>query len=206
MILLENCIQAGASAKTLYTFSAIRQMLVSRNNPREGYILVYTMLDFLEKQALDDNFAEALQELEQNIPQNSMADNLHHLGKICVSAAEAIGKALELRKQTVFDDMAQYIEKDYQNQNLSLSLLSEKFSISETYLSQQFKKHFGENLSSYIENIRMKHAEDLLLNSNFSINEIATQVGYNSANTFGKVFHKKYNVSPSVYRNSKKQN
>lgn len=84
-------------------------------------------------------------------------------------------------------------------------MLSGEFGISETYLSQQFKRRFGENLSVYIENIRMQRAQELLLHSKLTINEIAGQVGYNSANTFGKVFHKKYNVSPSVYRSSQRQ-
>ena len=49
----------------------------------------------------------------------------------------------------------------------------------------------------------MKRAEELLLHSRYSINEIAVLVGYNSANTFGKVFNKKYSVSPSAFRSSR---
>ncbi|HIQ59452.1 MAG TPA: helix-turn-helix transcriptional regulator [Candidatus Merdivicinus intestinavium] len=201
--MLENCIRAGAGQKTALTFQAIRQALMTNGSSRECHIFVYTLLDFLGKQGEEAECAEAVQEFEERVPQNSMADNLHHLGKICVTAAENIGRSTELRKQTVFDDIARYIETHYPDQSLSLSLLSEEFGISETYLSQQFKKHFGENLSTYLENVRMKRAEELLLHSRYSINEIAVLVGYNSANTFGKVFNKKYSVSPSAFRSSR---
>lgn len=207
LALLKTCIQAGSVDKTAQVFRTVRTSLLARNDLRQNRIFLYTLLDYLDKGpfAQEPEVRQTLGQMEDEIPWASAGDLLHHLEKLCVRAAAETGEQALRRKQTVFDDLIRFVEKNYPRQDLSLSMLSGEFGISETYLSQQFKRRFGENLSVYIENIRMQRAQELLLHSKLTINEIAGQVGYNSANTFGKVFHKKYNVSPSVYRSSQRQ-
>ena len=93
-----------------------------------------------------------------------------------------------------------FLHQNYNNSSLSLSMLSDKYAISETYISLLFKKHTNENISAYIENLRMSKARELLQNPKLSIQDITELIGYNSTNTFNKAFKKKYGVPPSACR------
>ena len=48
--------------------------------------------------------------------------------------------------------------------------------------------------------MRIKHACDMLLNTGFSITEIAYSSGFNDSNYFGDVFKRIKGVSPLQYR------
>ena len=41
-------------------------------------------------------------------------------------------------------------------------------------------------------------------NSQFTVNEIANMVGFNSPNTFYKAFRRMYGIAPTAYRNTPK--
>jgi transcriptional regulator GlxA family with amidase domain len=55
-------------------------------------------------------------------------------------------------------------------------------------------------LSDFLEQIRIKHATDLLFTSEKTIDEIAQDVGYNSAHAFRRAFKRVSGVLPSLYR------
>ena len=56
---------------------------------------------------------------------------------------------------------------------------------------------------SYLTQVRLEHAVELLDNTEDKSYMIAQKVGYTEANYFSYVFKKKYGVSPSKYRVSK---
>jgi two-component system response regulator YesN len=51
----------------------------------------------------------------------------------------------------------------------------------------------------------MEEAKELLRNTNMKTFEIAEKVGYSEPNYFSYSFKKKFNLSPSEYRNSIKE-
>lgn len=93
-----------------------------------------------------------------------------------------------------------YIHNHYM-EDIPLEKLAKKFSISSSHLSTSFKEYFGENIHSFLNDIRIKHACGLLTSSNKQIISIATEVGFNSYTTFSRVFHQKQGISASEYRN-----
>lgn len=93
-----------------------------------------------------------------------------------------------------------FLEDEYKDQQLTLTLLAEKFDLSEAYLSHLFKEHTGENFSSCLERIRMNNAHRLLENSDMSIENIAKSIGYNSDDTFRRAFKRYHGISPAAYR------
>jgi|CZCB01.1.fsa_nt_gi AraC-like DNA-binding protein/mannose-6-phosphate isomerase-like protein (cupin superfamily) len=93
-----------------------------------------------------------------------------------------------------------YIHNHYMEE-ISLEKLANKFGISSTYLSTSFKNFFGENIHSFINDIRIKHACGLLAATDKKITDIASEVGFNSYTTFSRVFRQKTGISASEYRN-----
>lgn len=67
---------------------------------------------------------------------------------------------------------------------------------------QLFKEFTGVNFSDHLIKVRMDQAEILLKESNYTVDEIASRVGYNSSHSFRRAFKRLNGVSPSVYRQS----
>jgi AraC-like DNA-binding protein len=72
----------------------------------------------------------------------------------------------------------------------------------EKYISQLFKEVTGINLSDHLEKIRMDHAASLLKDNEFTVDEIASRVGYNSSHSFRRAFKRVTGISPSAFRQS----
>lgn len=98
-----------------------------------------------------------------------------------------------------------YIRSNY-NRAISLNDLSEKLFLSNAYLSRYFKKNFGMNFIEYLTNIRLYHAVDDLLYTNYPITRIALDNGFPSVTVFNKVFKQTHHKTPSVYRKNIREN
>ena len=70
------------------------------------------------------------------------------------------------------------------------------------YLTQILKADTGMTLCEYLNDIRLKKAKNLLLNSNRTVSKIAYEVGFSDEKYFMKLFKRKENVTPTQYRNA----
>lgn len=95
----------------------------------------------------------------------------------------------------------QYMEENY-NRKITLSEVAEKTYISQWHLSKLLNKHMGLNFSEILNNIRVKEAKKLLMNSSMRIGDIAWDVGFTDIAHFSKVFKKLTGLSANEYRNS----
>jgi signal transduction histidine kinase/DNA-binding response OmpR family regulator len=93
-----------------------------------------------------------------------------------------------------------YIEQHYARQDFQVADLCQKFSLSRSQLYRKVSALLGEGISDYIQNVRLKKAEELLLEDKLSVTDIAYQVGYSSPDYFSTVFRSRYGVSPSGFR------
>lgn len=70
-----------------------------------------------------------------------------------------------------------------------------------TYLAKMMKDVYGHTFAEYMNLCRMKSAEvDLLRRKDASIETIALANGFNSSNTFNKVFNQYHDCTPAVWR------
>lgn len=98
------------------------------------------------------------------------------------------------------EEARKYIDAFYMN-DLSLTLLANRFHINPTYLSELFKKHTGRNFSDYLTQVRIGRAAELLRDPSLRLSDIAELVGFANASYLSSVFKKHYGVSPNDYRN-----
>jgi len=101
---------------------------------------------------------------------------------------------------TLTESIAFYIDKNYKDCNLSLTSIADAFNISEPYLSSIFKKNLGINFSTYMEDVRIRKAKELLVSTQFPVGDIAEKTGYNSSNSFCRAFKRVTGKSPSEFR------
>ncbi len=71
---------------------------------------------------------------------------------------------------------------------------------SKAYTCRTFKKYTGYTLTEYITKEKIDYAANLILNTNYSVNEIMQQLNFSSPAYFIKLFKQYYGVSPSHYR------
>ena len=65
-----------------------------------------------------------------------------------------------------------------------------------------FRKVTGYSPIDYLLHVRLAKAAELLLKSELSIFEIASECGFTDSNYFSRQFRKYYNSSPRDYRKS----
>lgn len=92
-----------------------------------------------------------------------------------------------------------YIRLHYPEE-ISLSVLIDIAAMSKANLTRRFLKETGTTIISFIRDTRCYHAKKLLENSELSIKEISSYVGYEDYNYFTKVFRSITNLTPSEYR------
>jgi two-component system response regulator YesN len=84
--------------------------------------------------------------------------------------------------------------------NLSLSEVALKFHLSDVYLSSMFKKYTGDTITAFIQDIRTYRAARMLLHSDRELKEIAAGLGYSDYSYFGRLFKRRFGLSPEAYR------
>jgi AraC-like DNA-binding protein len=95
--------------------------------------------------------------------------------------------------------VTEFVQENYHDSNLSVSLLGEHFSMTPQYLSRLFKEQRGQGLHEYICQTRIDHAKRLLLKGE-TIEDTARNTGFTSSSTFIKVFKKYEGITPGKYQ------
>ena len=98
---------------------------------------------------------------------------------------------------------AAQILSDDLRQHIPVRQIAERFSVSETSLKNYFRGVYGQNISTWLREIRMNEAARLLSDTKRPIAEISEQVGYSNQGKFAAVFKKQFGLSPLEYRRSK---
>ncbi len=95
------------------------------------------------------------------------------------------------------------VEKWYLEKDISLSLLSKKFNLSESYISHVFNQESTSNFMTFVNELRIEEAKKMLLNkefSNYTIVAVGLESGFNSKSAFYKAFKKETMMTPSEFK------
>ncbi|HEY8443284.1 MAG TPA: AraC family transcriptional regulator, partial [Clostridia bacterium] len=105
----------------------------------------------------------------------------------------------DTRTDSIFNNLMLYLVENY-NRDIKMDEISNALHYSKSYLSHLFFEKTKMTIMSYVTKLRISKAKDLLANFQFSVSDIAFQVGYNDANYFTNTFIKHTGVSPTQYR------
>ena len=76
--------------------------------------------------------------------------------------------------------------------------------MSRSTLYRKIQSLTGDNIVTFIRNVRLKKAISLLNTGEFTISEVAYKVGFSTPRYFSKTFKEVYGVLPSQYEASGK--
>lgn len=101
--------------------------------------------------------------------------------------------------ENVLDEVLYYIEHNYQ-ENLKLESIASLFGYNSSYLGRLFTKKLNVNFNTYLDQVRIAKAKELLANPSLKVYEIAKMAGYNNVDYFHRKFKKHEGTSPAEYR------
>lgn len=99
-----------------------------------------------------------------------------------------------------FNNIKNFIDKNFDNPKMSLDFISEEFFYSKKYLSFVFKKNTNLNFTKYLNILRVQKASSLLRENKLSIKEVCEECGFCDQLYFSKVFKSLTGFSPVEFR------
>ena len=95
-------------------------------------------------------------------------------------------------------DAEKVIYKKYKEQ-IGVAQIAEELGVSPNYLSSQFKKYKNKTLTTYITDLRMDTAIEMLQLPGANVKTISEHLGYQSSRHFARLFREKFGKSPSEF-------
>lgn len=92
-----------------------------------------------------------------------------------------------------------YIDENYYK-DIKIGELSREYYFSVSYLTRFFKREVGMSPKEYLLSVRLKNAQQLLISTKLSIEEIAELTGFKYGYCLSKMFKNKFGLSPSRFR------
>ena len=83
---------------------------------------------------------------------------------------------------------------------MTLAEIGKHFGFSEAHCSRLIQKTTGMGFSEWKRILRVRRAENLLMNTNMTINDISLALGYENTETFIRLFRRVLHITPGRYR------
>ena len=130
----------------------------------------------------------------------STDDLKRYLSDILLRAIELRDNLAGSQYKSLLKQAVDYIDKNFQREDISLNRVAKEVNISPNYLSAVFSQEMGTTFVEYLTAKRMEKARELLRNSDLRSGEIATAVGYKDSHYFSFLFKKTQGCTPRDYR------
>ena len=117
----------------------------------------------------------------------------------CTNVKAMLQEEKSSQKVTLYEAVKTYVADHYADPAVSVNEIAGQYELSPAALSKLFKEAGGENLSQYINQVRLKEAKALLMQG-IRLEEVAQRCGYGSQRTFLRIFKQYLGVTPSQYR------
>ncbi len=178
-----------------------------------GDIVGYAMLGHVKS-----SDTEEIEELISDLPIDlKKAEELY--GSLPVFERERIEGISDMAQMLVKFLMAERILKPredrrieevraFVNENVDKRLTAQDIArgthLSKTTLYNVIKSHTGNTINEYISTIKMEKSKSMLLDSDMTVEEIASALGFSSAAYYCRVFKRLVGVSPSAFRKTER--
>jgi two-component system, response regulator YesN len=133
---------------------------------------------------------------------NNMGEAKQWIINVCTGLMDSIASGRQSSYKQLIDQAKEYIRSHYEESDISIGRVCQHLHISTGYFSSIFKKEMKMTFVSYLLQIRLEAAKELLRSTELKAFEIAEKIGFADPNYFSFCFRKKYGQSPKEYKNS----
>ena len=143
---------------------------------------------------LENLVASELEQGSQMLQQLTLELLLLHLSQL---AERLVIHSQQDREQAMVMEVLSLVE---QNRSCTLSQLSARFGVSDSYLSRVIHRRTGCTFTQLLHAARFTRAAALLRDTGLPITDIAAAVGYDNTSFFYRQFAQRYGCTPKEYR------
>ena len=210
---LHNIIDNSFEEKKIEEFKQNLKTLQSEKKEKQDYLnylslgaiivilgLLLLLLKFYNtKKKNDAKFQELLDKVNSNSAKQNIVDTKDTIleENTTTEVSEAI-KTQILEGLKKLENQEYYLKTECTSHNVA-----KKIKTNTSYLSKVINSHYQKNFSTYINDLRINYAILRLKNDSrfrsFSIQSIAEELGYKSADSFTKYFKQQTGLNPSFY-------
>lgn len=123
-----------------------------------------------------------------------------HILKGFALLCETTHKANQSKNRLVIDNVIDFLETHYADQTMCLDMVADHLNVSYYFLSRIFREETHRSFSDLLNDIRIGHAVDLLVNTEQPVLNVGNSVGYTNWSTFLRAFRKRTGTTPLQYR------
>lgn len=200
---IENRSHTAASDIMRRLFDFIRQNQLPIKTVRNICIYIYNFCISLlfavpdSEGGLAEDKLPPLRELLEGGSPETLEQNMLAFAERMLSLDAAKPADTEGVIRSVKDYVAQHYAEE-----LSLEGLAAQVYLSPSYMSKLFKRETGENLSTYIQKVRIDEAKLLLRTTGLKTYKVALRVGIPDPVYFSRIFKKLTGIKPKDFRSS----
>ena len=110
------------------------------------------------------------------------------------------------RESLLIKKTKNYIDSFHTDMSLNVTAVADAMALSPNYISKIFKNHTGQSLLTYINQVRIKHAKELLASTNINVDEIAAMAGFSNSRSFRRNFQSLTGITATDYRRKAQSN
>jgi len=159
-----------------------------------GWFLVHDCADLRER------FAECVRLWEARAEESARLDCMAAVYALFAEAyrrrgtSAACEAAISRRR---IEQVLEYVHANFTAHDLRVSSLAAMAGVSTRYLGRLFTEAVGMPPKAYIEELRIKYADDLLSDRKFTVAETAKLAGYTDPYHFSKIYKARRGIPPS---------
>lgn len=156
---------------------------------------------YLESFVMDEVYAYMLEAQNYDVEEMTAPTEEEKTSVEAVTEKTEEKNALELALQQLDLEIPRYCkeERHFADPDLSVIDLTEAVNSNRTYVAKWFSLR-GVNFNTYINDLRVEYAEQLLRTTQMSPSDICTMAGFSTSHTFARVFKAKYGCTPAQYK------
>jgi transcriptional regulator GlxA family with amidase domain len=146
-------------------------------------------------------FDEIYRELVYEVHRTDQASQIAIEGLVCLLAART-GRHCAMSKSAMPEWLSKAVEliRSEYSRRIRLSQVAAAAGVHPVTVAVGFRRHFAKSVGEYVTDLRVAHARQNLVNTRRSIAEIAQEAGFYDESHMGRVFRRRFGISPGALR------
>jgi AraC-like DNA-binding protein len=195
--------EAGVELEKAFSlFATFHYHDIHRAVTNLAWVIKYTVVEIMENRVTKMGFQV---DYIHHIPQEkeTLEEMYVSLLALCAQICEGQKPSNVERNDMILETVKELIHQKYADINLSQQTIASTVKLSSAYLGKLFKDSYQLTLTEYINDIRLKHAQQFLENGDHSVLDIMEKCGYANPSYFFRLFKAKFGSTPKEYRMKK---
>jgi|GEM_PF-630104 len=126
-------------------------------------------------------------------------DDMKQVLAVLIKEAALLFEKMKQESDPIKDYMLDYINKHF-SKDISIEEIADRLNLSRGYLSKYFHEKMGVTFIDYLNDIRIEHAKELLMQKDLLVQDISLAVGYQNVNSFIRMFKRSCGLTPGEFR------